>query len=305
MLEWSDLRVFLSIARERTLSGAARKLNVDQSTVGRRLSQLEKAAGARLFERAAGGYALTAAAESVLEHIEQIEGQAITVERKLLGQDARIAGPVRVATSDSFASWFLVKHLVALRSRHPEVWIELVTGNRPLDLARREADISLRLTKPTQPHLVARRLGSAAWAPYASRGYIEQRGRPNLRTSLAGHDVVGFDDELAGTVGAKWLKVHGARGRVVLTCNSLNSQGAAVVAGLGVSALPCVFGDAERSLCRLGNVLGHHDIWLVVHPDLKASARVRAVLEYLSELVHGQSGLLAGKLGPTARKAGK
>ena len=116
MLDWDDLRVFLALARERTLSAAARKLQVDQSTVGRRLAALEKAAGARLFERTPSGYALTAAAESVLEQVEQIEQQTVSLERRLAGQDARAEGRVRVATSDSLALWFLVRHLPSLRA---------------------------------------------------------------------------------------------------------------------------------------------------------------------------------------------
>lgn len=295
MLAWDDLRVFLSVAREGTLSGAARKLRVDQSTVGRRLATLERAAGARLFERTPSGYVLTTAAESVLAAIQQIEAQTVAVERKLSGRDTRVEGRIRVATSDSFASWFLVRHLPRFTSAHPGLLIELVTGNQPADLSRREADVSLRLQKPTQPHLIARRLLSAGWALYASASYVGDRGKPSLRAHCAGHDVIGFDPELAGTIGAKWLSTHATRARVVLTTNSLTCHAQAVLSGLGVSPLPCVFGDGEPSLVRVApGLIGHHDLWLVVHPDLRESARVRAVLDFLTSLVRAEAALISG-----------
>lgn len=296
MLNWDDLRVFLQVARVRTLSAAAERLQVDQSTVGRRLTALEEAAGVRLFERSVRGYALSAAGESIVTGIEQIEAHAFSVEQKLRGQDGRSDGVVRVATSDSFASWFLIPRLAGLRAAHPGVVVELVTGNRPVDLGKREADISLRLTKPTQPQLVARKLGEAAWACYASGAYLAARGTPSLARRLQGHDVIGFEDELAGTIGAQWMKQHTGRARVVGSSNSLTCQAAAVVAGLGVCALPCVFGDREPSLQRVGSkVIGQHEIWLVVHPDVRVSARVRVVLDYLTRVVKQEAALLAGR----------
>ena len=211
-------------------------------------------------------------------------------------EDARLEGRVRVATSDSFAAWFLLPRLASLRAAHPGIVIELVTGNLPVNLARREADLSVRLSKPTQPHLVARSLGPAAWALYASEAYAARRAPLDPRRHLEGHDVIGFDDELARTIGARWLREHGDRGRVVLSSSSLLSQAAAVVAGLGVSPLPCLFGDVQPGLRRLlPGVIGHHDVWLVVHPDVKTSARVRAVMDYFIALIQKEAPLLAGR----------
>lgn len=298
MLDWSDFRVFLAVARAGTLSGAARLLKVDQSTVSRRLSALEAAVGTRLFDRTPSGYFLSAAGEAARARVEELESQAIAVERQLLGQDASPTGPVRLAASDSFAAWFVLPRLPALHARHPGITLELVTGNQPVNLARREADISLRLTKPKEPNLIARRIARAAWAVYASSGYVARHGKPAPRGRLAGHLVVGYDPELRGTVGARWLAEHGNLGKVVLSCNSLLSQAAAVVAGVGVSALPCVFGDMAPELVRaLPRPIGHHELWLVVHPDVRGSARVRAVMEFLTEVVTSETALLSGKLG--------
>jgi len=296
MFDWNDLRVFLLLARERTLAATARSLRVNQSTVGRRLGGLERAAGTRLFERTPQGYVLTPAARAVLETIEQIERDAIAVERHLLGQDARVAGRVRLATSESLAKWFIVPHLPALRRAHPELIVELVAGNAPADLARREADVSLRMKKPEQPQLRARRLGVASWAIYAAETYLAGRRRPSLREHYAGQDVVSFAAELGGTVGARWVQTHADRARVAFTTNSMTTYAEAVAAGVGIGAIPCVYGDREPRLKRLlPAVIGHHDLWLVVHPDVRDSARVRAVLAFLTSLVEDHAAWLSGQ----------
>jgi DNA-binding transcriptional LysR family regulator len=295
MIDWDDYRVFLSVARAGTLSAAARLLQVDQSTISRRLAAFETAAGARLFDRTPDGYVLTAAGEAVSGRVEELESQALAIERQLLGQDARPTGPVRLAASDSFAAWFVVPRLGPLHQLYPGIRVELVTGNQNVNLARREADISLRLSKPKEPNLIARRLGVAAWAVYASAGYLARYGTPAARGRLRGHRVVGLDPELRGTVGARWLAKHGSLGEVALTCNTLIAQAAAVVAGIGLGPLPCVFGDREAALERaFPRVIGQHDLWLVVHPDVRHSARVRAVMDYLSELVSVHAPLLSG-----------
>lgn len=295
MLDWDDLRVFLALARGGTLSAAARHLRVNQSTIGRRLLALEQTAKARLFDRTPEGYVPTAAGEAMLAHAEAIEERVISIERNLVGRDVRVEGRVRLATSDSFASWFLLPRLREFSERYPDIMLELVTGNRPVDLARREADVSLRLSRPEQPNLVARQLGIAAWAVYAARSYLARRRKPRSRDAFDEYDVVGFEPELEATVGAKWLRSQVSRSRVALTANSMMSHAAAVVAGFGIAPLPCVFGDREPELRRVHPAfIGHHDIWIVVHRDVRSSARVRAVVEEIARIVKSESALLAG-----------
>lgn len=303
MADWDDFRVLLAIARAGTLSAAARLLNVDQSTMSRRLAALEAASGSRLFDRTPSGYALTSAGEAVREHAEEIEARAIAIERQLAGRDARPDGAVRIAASDGFATWFLLPRLAELRETFPGIVVHLVAGNRPVSLSRREADVSVRLSKPTEPHLLARRVGKAAWALYGSAAYLERAGRPRLRTQLAEQRVIGFDEELRGTLGARWLAEHAAKAEVTLTTNSLVTQAAALKAGLGLCPLPCLFGDLEPGILRaLPQTLGHHDVWLVVHPDVKGSARVRAVLDYLTRAIKADAALISGKLSGRPRQ---
>lgn len=303
MLTWDDFRIFLAIARASTLSGAARLLRVDQSTISRRLVALEAAAGARLFDRTPSGYSLTTAGEGVLENAEEIERQALAAERRLAGQDARPEGQVKLATSDSFAVWFVIPHLEGFAKQYPGVSVNVLSGNRQLSLARREADLALRPNKPTEPNLVARKLSPSPWALYGSTSYLARHSAPRLRDQLAGHSVIGFDPELKSTAGARFLVRHAQRAHVALTTNSLVTQAAAVAQGLGLCPLPCLFGDREPGMRRaLPGSIGHHELWLVVHPDLKNSARVRVLMDYLSDCVERESALISGQLSARRRR---
>jgi len=283
--EWSDYRYFLAVARAGSLSAAARRLRVNQSTVGRRLASLEAAAGARLFDRTPEGFVLTPAGESVRADVERLEDGFLAVERRLEGGDARVAGTVRLATTEAFAVMFVVPHLKALKARHPELSIDLLTGIQPVDLARREADLAVRLgIPPKQPNLVVRRIGTVEFALYAAKSYLAARGRPNLRTSLRGHTVVGYGGEMATVPIARWINENRGDAEVAFRANTISAVVEAVAAGLGLGVLPCGLGD--RLLVRVRSAtLGASPIWTIVHEDLARTARVRAVLEFLSDVL--------------------
>jgi DNA-binding transcriptional LysR family regulator len=283
--EWSDFRYFLAIARSGSLSGAARLLQVDQSTVGRRLATLEGAVGTRLFDRTPDGYMLTAAGESVCGDIERLEQGFLAVERRLSGGDARIEGVVRIATTEAFGSAFLVPRLAALRQAHPELSIELLSGIERVDLGRREADIAVRLgAPPKQPNLVVREVGTVSFALYAAPSYLADRKRPTPRGGLRGHAIVGYGGDMAGVPISRWLDEHARGAEVAFRANTIGAVYEAVCAGLGVGALPCVLGD--RSLTRIGSVdVTSTPIWTVVHEDLIRSARVRAALAFVRDAI--------------------
>jgi DNA-binding transcriptional LysR family regulator len=283
--QWSDYRYFLAIGQAGSLSGAARRLGVDQSTVGRRLAALESAVGTRLFDRTPEGYALTPVGESVRADVERLEEGFLAVERRLSGGDTRIAGVVRVATTEAFASLFLIPRIAELRARHPALSLDMSTGIQPVDLARREADIAVRLgAAPKQPNLIARKVGVVHFAAYAARSYVEQRGTPHLRGSLAGHAIVAYGSEMRNVPIARWLEEHASDAEVAFRVNTIAGVYDAVRAGLGIGVLPSQLADA--SLMRIGSPsLGAIPIWSVVHEDLARAARVRAVLQFLSDVL--------------------
>jgi len=292
--DWNDYRFFLAVTRSGTLAGAARALGVDQSTVGRRLGALQRQMGARLLDHTPDGYVLTAAGESILAEVEALERGFLGVERKLLGADARLEGVVRLATSEILATMFLVPHLGLLRERHPHLAVEVMTGNEPVDLARREADVSIRIgVPPKQPNLVVRRIATAGFALYAAQSYLASHGRPRPGRRLEGHQVVCYGGELASTPIGRWATQEASSAEVVVRANSVGAVYEAVAAGLGLGVLPCLLG--ERALVRVSaRPVGAVPLWTVVHEDLVRSARVRAVLDFVAELSAREGRALAG-----------
>jgi len=296
MLDWNDLRYFLAVSREGTLAGAARALKVDATTVGRRLAVLEETLGARLFERTPGRLVPTAAARGIQGAAEEMEGAMLAVERRAGGEDARLEGVVRVTTTEAFAVNTLLPRFAPFRERHPGIEVRFLTDYGALDLRRREADVAVRLTRPSEASLVARKVGDIAISLYASEGYVARRGLADPATGFAGHDVIGYTGAAAKWPEARWLESVGASARVGVRCNSLLSVMAATVGGLGLGLMPCLQGDLTPGLRRVlpPVVALRRDIWLVVHADLQQNARVRAVLDFLAELIQRERASLSG-----------
>lgn len=301
-LDWGNFPFFLAVARHGTLSAAARELGVDQATVGRRLARLEASADSRLFDRTPDGYRLTNGGREMLAHVETFEHEVVAMQRQLSGGDTRLEGRVRLAIGEPFSTQFVIPRLDGLRVRHPGIALEVVTGNRTHDLSRREADIALRIApRPKQPNLVVQRLSDVSIAPYASTSYLARRGLPRKSGDLTGHQVVRYGGELADLPGADWLdkETHGTT--TTLTSSSILTVASAIRAGLGIGMLSCYVGDADPTLRRLApGVVGKSDLYLVFHADLRGNLRVRAVTEYLAEIVERDRDVLDGSRGSLA-----
>jgi len=239
----------------------------------------------RLFDRTPDGYALTAAGETIRSDVERLEDGFLAVERKLSGGDARISGVVRLATSDTLATVFVTPHLARLKSLYPELSLDLSTGISAVDLARREADLSVRIGPPPKhPNLIACEVGAMYSALYAAPRYLAARRGTPLRRGLRGHSVVGFAGPLVKSEVARWLDEHASEAEVAFRANNVRALHDAIAEGLGIGVLPCVFG--ERALTRIRpNSTMTNRIWTVVHEDLNRSARVRAVLEFLRNVI--------------------
>jgi DNA-binding transcriptional LysR family regulator len=296
-LDWNDLRSFLAIARQGSLQGAARRLGVNHSTVFRRLNALEARLGARLFDRSARGYALTAAGEHMLASTERVEDEILGLERRLLGGDVRLAGTLRVTTTDTLVHGLLGPHLRAFHAAYPAIELELITGNAFFDLSKREADVALRPSRHPGDAMVGRRLAEIAVALYSGRDYLAARGRPPSAAALDGHAVIIGDASLGHLPATRWLAERTPAGATVLRCNSWLSQLAAARAGLGLAALPCFLGDTAPELVRVlppePALAG--ELWLVTHPDLRRTARVRAFMETLARGLGSERALLEGR----------
>ena len=206
MEDWNEPRLVLAVARAGSLTKAAKTLGIDHSTVFRRLNALEERLGVRFFERLPGGaYQATAAGERMAAAAERIEDEAIALERDLIGRDYRLAGRLRVTSSETLAYCLLTREIASFREAHPGIMVELVIDNRFLSLSRREADVALRPMRPKEGDLWGRKLADVAWTVYGSRAYLNENGFPSSAAELACHALVCWDENAVGIGAADWL----------------------------------------------------------------------------------------------------
>ncbi len=280
--DWSHYRSFLAVVTTGSLSGAARALGLTQPTVGRHIEALEAAlGGAPLFTRSPGGLLPTEAALALKPHAEAMALAAEALIRTASGEADAVRGAIRITASEIVGAEVLPPILTEFHELHPDVAIELVLSNRPEDLLRREADIAVRMVRPTQEALLARRIGTVALGLFAHRGYLQKHGEP---TSLAqaGHAAIGFDRDPSVTRAAEALKAPLSREFFAFRSDNDLAQLAALRAGFGVGA--CMFGIARRDP-NLVQVLGDRgftlEMWVVMHEGLKSSRRMRLMFDHL------------------------
>jgi DNA-binding transcriptional LysR family regulator len=291
-LDWGNLRYFLELSRTGSLSGAAERLRVDRNTVGRRVVALEEELGLALFERGPQGWSCTAAGEELAALASRVEEDVLALARHADARDRTIAGTVRLTTATHLAAHLLVPALGTLRERHPGLLLEIAADQRMFDLTRREADLALRMGRPREAGLVTRKLSDVAFRLYAARGSAPGR---RGKIDLAADPFMGFDESLASTPQERWLARIAPDRRIVFRCNSTASLVAAARLGLGVAALPCFVADHEPELVRLDSPDPiPHELWLLVHGDLRRTPRVKAVIEWVDELVARAKPALTG-----------
>ncbi|AKK01663.1 MULTISPECIES: LysR family transcriptional regulator [Pseudomonas] len=286
-MDWNDLRYFLAVARTGSLTQASSDLRVSQSTVGRRVIELEKAIGMTLFQRHPTGYFLTDDGREVLRHAELVEDRVMALELGVAGRDDKPAGTVRLATSENLATDLVIPALPAFRERYPGICLEIITSTVTAELGRREADIALRVVRPTRGNLKVRRVGHMTYSVYGSRDYLARHpcieGEP-----LGGRHFITWDDSHGFMPAAAWLMREHPRCKVALVTSSLPTQIAAVRAGLGLAVIPD-FLVAKEDFIRVvpPEQMFSAEVWLVTHADLAASARVRAVADFIAEHMVG------------------
>jgi DNA-binding transcriptional LysR family regulator len=295
MIPWDDLHTFLVIQRHGSLSAAARALHVNQTTMARRLAAFQDRIGAQLLQRTPTGFILTPAGERVLAHAEQMEAEALTIERAVTGEDVRLQGLVRITTVETFGARIVTPLLHGLHERYPGIMIELIAESRALSLSRREADIALRLGVFAQHETVVSRVGNMAFAVYASRSYLDRSGMPDWERGAQGHTLITLQDDLALLPEARWFSDLAKSAMTALQSNSRDAHLQAALSGCGLACLPRYLGDAA-DLIRL-NVPKPppvREIWMGVHKDTRHVPRIRAVMDELS----GGIKMLANRLNP-------
>ncbi|MGF1605549.1 MAG: LysR family transcriptional regulator [Rhodothalassiaceae bacterium] len=285
LFDWDDLRHFLAVAETGSLSAAAKDLGTSQPTVGRRLDALETRLGAKLFARTAQGMALTETGTAVLDHARRVRDETAAIARAADKRDGRPSGIVRVSTIESTGEW-VTRGLGAFRERYPGIEVELVIEDQVADLSAREADIAIRLFRPQQNSLIARRLSTVLYSFYAAEGFLARYGRPRTVADMANFDFVGWYEAQTAPYKRETSRAQlPAPETTVVRTNSATTMIGAVREGVGIGRLPIVLAEGVEGLVRLfpDLVCAELDIWLVAHADLRTTARIRALWDHIVE----------------------
>ncbi|MGR9584920.1 LysR family transcriptional regulator [Pandoraea sputorum] len=277
-LQWDDIRYFLELARVGSLSGAARNLSVEHSTVARRVEALEQSLGVKLFDRLPKGWSLTLEGETLARQASRLDDEVQAFSRAAVGVSS-LNGTVRISAPPVLASHLLVPRLAELRSQWTNIDLEVIGESRDANLSRGEADLAIRMSRPTAQGLVARRIGEMGYGLYAAHGYAD-RPRPEW-------EFLGYDENLSQVPQQRWLDQIAGDRRFVFRSNDLAALLHAARAGLGIAALPRFLAAHDPALCLLSDhpCSTVRQLWLVMHPDVKRSPRVRLVADLLVELV--------------------
>jgi DNA-binding transcriptional LysR family regulator len=298
---WELYRSFLAVVRQGTLSAAARELSLTQPTIGRHIDALERELGVGLFTRSPSGLTPTGTALDLVPHAESMASAAEALVRAASGQAEDEIGSVRLTASELVGIEIVIPMLAAFREAHPRIAVEVVLSSRAEDLLRREADIAVRLFRPTQASLLAKRVGAIGIGLYAHPSYLESHPKPRRLEDLRTHALVGFDSEVWLRRGERYA-LPTSRDDYALRCDSYLGQYAAVRHGFGIGVslhAPARRDELVRVLPRDFDV--GFDAWLVMHEDLKTSRRVRLLYEFLSEQLT-EYAATDGRTAPPRRK---
>ncbi|MBO6635997.1 LysR family transcriptional regulator [Parvibaculum sp.] len=300
---WELYRSFLAVVREGSLSGAARRLGLTQPTVGRHVDALEQALAVGLFTRSQGGLSPTDSALALVPHAEAMSMAAEALRRAASGEAEEDRGTVRITASEMIGAEVLPPILARFREKHPRIVIELVLSNRTDDLIRRDADIAIRMIRPTQSSLVARKAGEVRIGMHGHRKLIETMGMPKTLEDMERFPLIGFDRE-SSVQRIKDFGIDLSRDLFAFRCDSDLGQFAALKAGFG-------FGMCQYALARhipdlvpvlTGLIHFDLDIWIAMHEDLKTSRRMRLMFDHLAEEMAAYAREGAGKPAAHTRK---
>lgn len=297
--EWSDFRVVLALAHAGSVAGAARELQVDNSTISRRLAALEEALGAKLLIRGGREFSWTAEGRTVIGAAQAMEAAATQALRAVRTAKVTLDGTVRVSVSPAFVPVLLCGMLPALRGAHPSLRVELSGGFQRVDLARGDADIAVRMARPEEPDLVACHAFDCAWFAYAATSYLETRGRPASFDELAQHELVLYTEALHRVPPLRWMEAYRGTARESSRVDNLEVACQTISAGAGIAVLPCFMADPVPGLQRVfAERVAVNGGWVVYHEAARDAARVRVVADALVAFFRSHEAMFSGATTP-------
>ncbi|MEM9402858.1 MAG: LysR family transcriptional regulator [Pseudomonadota bacterium] len=290
-MDWDDVRFFLALHRHGTVSAAGKALNVNHTTVSRRLSALEKQLRTRLFDRTPEGYQLTQVGEDMLELATQMESTANAIDRKAAGRDADLQGPLVVTMPYDVANHIVMPGFEAFLSAYPGIDVQFKTTRTLVDLSARDADLAIRLTDTPPDHLVGRKLLPLRHGVYAHPDYWQAHA----------HDpsVILFPGEAT----PDWVSTHFPTARVAMRTDNISTMLAAVEAGIGIARMACFVADSNPVVGRVDVELmpSNWGVWSLNHVDLRSTARVRVCRDFLQQQILGARALIMGEASRSLR----
>jgi DNA-binding transcriptional LysR family regulator len=294
--DWNDFKIVLALASGGSVAGAARALGVDSSTVSRRLAALEDSLGAKLIVRGGQKFAWTAEGRAVLGAAEAIEAAVGEASRAVRSAKVDIAAAPVIVSCPPGLSATLTRLMSIVHERRPDLTLELSGENRTVDLAKGEADIAVRMFRPSDPDLICRQAFEMGWALYAAKSYLAEHPAPTTFEELAAHRLVRYVSAMHKVSGPRWIEDH--RGAAAGSFQVDNTEVAAhvVASGGGIGVLPCAVAEARIDMQRVFlDPVAYNTGWLVYHESARDSARVRAAVDVLAEVFEAHRGFLSGK----------
>lgn len=292
-MNWDDLRIFLALSREGTLSATGQALSVKHSTISRRIKAFEESLGSRLFERLPEGFVLTQAGENLLEHALIMEEQAQAVDRKAFGLDAQLQGQLNLTGPNDVLSRLLVPHIATFKKTYPAIDLQLISTAGLVDMAAREADIALRLTEKPADYLIGKKVLPLRHGIYASEQYLTLQSEQHSGEKNRKHQLIQWRRD---SKDPEWIKQHFPDAETVMRVDDAATMVACVQNHLGLARLACFMAEGVPGLRRLDLPLtpSNWGVWVLSHADLRSTARVRAGREFLVDILQQQRSMIEG-----------
>jgi DNA-binding transcriptional LysR family regulator len=289
-MNWDDLKFFLALAREGTISAAGRMLNVKHTTVARRIESLETSLGTRLFNKSREGYAMTQAAENLYDQIVSMEEKVRSIDRQAANQDSALAGPLKLTIAFELANRLVIPKIQPFCQRYPDIEMQLLMTKGLVDLALMEADLAIRMTPNPPDFLVGKEIIKLHHGIYIAKDSLKSSLLDSINSN-----VILFQSE---SNRPEWVKQYANNAQISLRVDDVGSMALAAENGFGLAKLPCFIGDTQPGLIRLDYQMppSNWGIWILNNVELRTTARVRACKEYLVSVLEGQRDLITGEL---------
>ncbi|MBU6955603.1 LysR family transcriptional regulator [Hahella sp. HN01] len=279
-MDWNSLKILALVAHKGSMSGAAKELGVNYTTVFRRMESLENEIGGKLFERGSKGYVATPLAEKMLVFANRMRDGAEQIERQIVGREFQPSGVVKITAPFNIANRYLPEALRPLAQDYPDITFEILSSNDDFNLNSRVADIAVRATSSPPDHLIGRKVASIPWAMFVAESFMERFAQPPTLETLADYPLIGASGSMLNLPAFTWLEKNHATA-IVARCNELTAMSYCAESGHGIAFLPV---DQRRSgLVELAEFAPGKtsDMWVLSHPDLKKTERIRIVVEQL------------------------